>query len=673
MQVTYAITVRTGDRFSAGTYGEISIVLRGEQGESGPHVLDNSLRRDFAAGSVGRYEVYGDEVGRLLSVRLRNEPTLIKDDWFLEYLLVELDGVERRFPFHGWLRGGEEVELLEASASLPQRETSEARAAERREALERRREKYPWGPQALPGLGQLDVSDERPLPKDEAYRGLIDRSYHVTFAATMSKLQLARPLLSRAWNALERLKDLLRFVGVPSVAERWTDDREFARHTLQGTSPLALALTLTRPEGMPLSDEALRGLLDPGVSLDEALASRRVFLLDFPLLEGLPMFRKEEKDGAVRERYAPPARALFYRGADEHLRPVAIQIERRPDAPVFTPNDAPNDWLAAKLFVRCAEGNVHQVLAHAINTHFTVEPFLVAAMRNLAFQHPVYKLMRRHFKYTLAINQGARVTLLAPNGVFDDFMSCGGPEMGHMKLALRAWAQWRFEHMRLPDDLRRRGVDDPQTLPYYPYRDDARPLWEILGAYVRNSLGHFYLTDDDVVEDTEAQEFWRDLITHGVPPERLPYASLSRREDLFDLLHTLIFTVTVAHSAVNNLQFEHYAWVPNAPLGLHRPPPTKKGATTDDDIRAMLPDLDQTMGQVAISRALSTFGEDEEFLLPKDQWSRMYFYEPELIAAQRELFSALRAQVARVDEANRHRAVAYEVLRPDRVPCSITI
>lgn len=672
MNTTYTITVRTGNKLTAGTTGDVSITLRGERGDTGPFVLDKRLHADFTAGSVELFEVKGEDVGELYAVRVRNSPVIVRDDWLLEYLVVEYGGVEGRFPHHHWIKGGEEVELLEASASLPQKATSPERAAARREAVAQRRALYRWGPQAIPGLGQLEVSEAHPLPENEHYRGIAERSYHVTFAATMSKLQLSRPLLATAWNALERMKDLLALVGVPAVSERWRDDREFARQTLQGVNPVAIARADALPEGMTLSDDDLRGLLDPGVTLASALASRRVYQLDFALLEGLPMYRKEHR-GRVQERYAPPVRGLFYRGEDGHLRPVAIQLERRADAPVFTPNDDENDWLAAKLFLRCAEGNVHQVLAHAINTHFTVEPFVVAAMRNLSFQHPVYKLIRRHCKYTLAINQGARTTLLAPNGVFDDFMACGGPEMGHMKLALRSWERWRFADMRLPDDLARRGVDDREALPYYPYRDDALPLWGAIGAYVRNTLAHFYASDDDLTGDVEVQDFWRDLITHGLPADRLPYASMSRVEDLCDLLQTLIYIVSVKHAAVNNLQFEHYGWVPNAPLGMHRPPPARKGVTTLDDVRAMLPDLDQTMGQVAIGRALSTFGQDEEFLLPEEKWSRMYFYEHGPIAAQREFFSALRAQLERVNELNAHRPVPYEILRPDRIPCSITI
>lgn len=671
MSIKYTVTVRTGERLLAGTSGEISIVLRGELGESGVHWLDHPLRRDHQAGSLQVYELHDESLGELVAVQLHNKPVIVKDDWLLESVTIEAGESAWHFAYHRWLKGGESIELLESSASLPQR-LSAGRAAARQREVATRRSRYRWGEQAIPGLGQLEVNEENPLPADEAYRGLADRSYHVTFAETMSKLQLARPLLAHAWSGLERLKDLLRFVGVPSVADRWRDDREFARHALQGTSPQTIAVTTSLPDAMPLTDEALRGLLDPNVTLGDALEARRIFLLDFLILEGLPMFRSV-RDDVVRERYAPPVRALFYRGDDGHLRPVAIQLERRADAPVFTPNDDENDWLAAKLFVRCAEGNVHQVLAHAINTHFTVEPFVVSLMRNLSVQHPVYKLMRRHCKYTLAINQGARVTLLAPNGVFDEFMSCGGPEMGHMKLALRAWEQWRFERLRLPDDLHARGVHDEKTLPYYPYREDALPLWNAIGAYVRNTLTHFYLSEGDLADDAEIQAFWTDLTTNGLPLERMPYRDLSRLDDLYDLLQTVIFTVSVAHSAVNNLQFEHYAWVPNAPLGMHRPPPTRKGVTSEADIRQMLPDLEQTMGQVAIARALSTFGKDEEFLLPQEQWTRMYFYEPGPLAAQREFFSTLRLLSTRIDESNRHRPVPYEVLRPERIPCSITI
>ena len=300
MKTTYTLTVRTANRLFAGTDGNISVILRGELGETAAHVLDRALHDDLRAGAVDVFEIHDEDVGELVAVRVRNTPTVLKDDWLLEYLVVECGGIERRFPLHAWIKGAQEVELLEASASLPQKVRSPERLRARRENVVHRQARYRWGASAIEGLGQLDVSEAHPLPEEEAYRGLVDRSYHVTFAETMSKLQLARPLLLHAWNGVERLKDLLTFVGVPAVAERWRDDREFARHTLQGVSPQCIAQARALPEGMTLTDAELRGLLDPGIDLARALATSRMYLLDLPILEGLPMFRHDDGERSAQ-------------------------------------------------------------------------------------------------------------------------------------------------------------------------------------------------------------------------------------------------------------------------------------------------------------------------------------------------------------------------------------
>ena len=672
MEVTYTITVRTGRKSGAGTDGEVTVALLAEGGDVGPFRLDKRFHNDFEAGAVDTYEVKGPDLGELCAVRVRNAKVAIEDDWLLEEIVVQVGGVTRNFPFYRWVRTDREVLIVEGSACLPQHVRSPRAASIRADNLVLRREAYRWGNADIAGLGQLDVSDGNPIPLDEQYRDLGARSYQVTFAETFGKIQLARPIIAAAWNVLDGLSELLSFGGVPSVSKRWRDDAEFARQTVQGVNPKALELVSAPPAGMPLTDHDVRGLLDPGIGLGTAFRSKRMFLVDFAILDGLPMF-KEVVDGEQRQRYAPPCRALFYRGNDDVLRPVAIQLERDAAAPVFTPNDSPDDWLAAKIFVRCSEGNVHQVLAHAVCTHFTIEPFIIAIMRNVSAQHPLYKLMRRHFRYTLAINQGARKTLIAAGGVFDDFLSTGGPELGHLKLAGRAWEAWRLADQRLPDDLRRRGVDDRKVLPYYPYRDDAQPVWDAVGAYVRETLGAYFKSDADVEGDVEIQAFWTDLVTNGLPIAKLPFERLARVEDLCDLAQTLIFTVSVEHAAVNNLQFEHYAWVPNAPLGMHRPPPRAKGVTSHDEVRRMLPSLDQTIGQIAIGKALSTFGTDEEFLVQDGGWTRPYFREESALAAQRRFVDRLRAQVLQVENANRLRPVPYEILRADRIPCSVTI
>jgi hypothetical protein len=169
------------------------------------------------------------------------------------------------------------------------------------------------------------------------------------------------------------------------------------------------------------------------------------------------------------------------------------------------------------------------------------------------------------------------------------------------------------------------------------------------------------------------QAWWADLTERGFPVEKLPCAQQARVEDLIDILATVIFTVSVQHAAVNYLQYEHYGFVPNAPLCLRKPPSAKKGEIGLADVTAMVPTKSQTLWQVAIGRALSSFGDDEEFLLHEGGWREDYFQEPELAAIRDRFHDRLRAQLAAVKARNAKCAVPYTVLQADRIPCGITI
>ena len=63
-------------------------------------------------------------------------------------------------------------------------------------------------------------------------------------------------------------------------------------------------------------------------------------------------------------RYCCEALGLFYVNKSGHLMPIAIQLRQQPgpENPIWTPNE-PNehDWMLAKLWLRVADANVHQV------------------------------------------------------------------------------------------------------------------------------------------------------------------------------------------------------------------------------------------------------------------------------------------------------------------------
>ena len=65
----------------------------------------------------------------------------------------------------------------------------------------------------------------------------------------------------------------------------------------------------------------------------------------------------------LERRYACPALGLFYVRSDENIVPIAIQLQQVPgkDNPVWTPNDNELDWIYAKMWLRNADAQWHQV------------------------------------------------------------------------------------------------------------------------------------------------------------------------------------------------------------------------------------------------------------------------------------------------------------------------
>lgn len=68
---------------------------------------------------------------------------------------------------------------------------------------------------------------------------------------------------------------------------------------------------------------------------------------------------------------------------------------------VYTPNDPKNDWLFAKMWLGNADFGFFQAITHYGLAHLSTEPIVMATNRRLPPNHPVYKLLKPHFKYHL--------------------------------------------------------------------------------------------------------------------------------------------------------------------------------------------------------------------------------------------------------------------------------
>ena len=83
-----------------------------------------------------------------------------------------------------------------------------------------------------------------------------------------------------------------------------------------------------------------------------------MYLTDYKILENIPRYDVEDD-----KRYVTEPLGLFYVKKNGDLVPIAIQIFQQPSEtnPIWTPNDSEYDWLFAKMWLRTADTQIHQV------------------------------------------------------------------------------------------------------------------------------------------------------------------------------------------------------------------------------------------------------------------------------------------------------------------------
>lgn len=174
------------------------------------------------------------------------------------------------------------------------------------------------------------------------------------------------------------------------------------------------------------------------------------------------------------------------------------------------------------------------MISHLLKCTLVVEPFCVATMRQLSSSHPIYKLLKPHFRYFYQVEQLShcsrfhvlpevnlkyifhnlfysrymlptasllRKHLCERSAGMDKWTSLGAD--GYRALIKAYFKQFTLDELDLPLDLARRGVDRAESLPGYLYRDDGLKLWNALAKFCFKIITHLYKTDDDVKEDTE--------------------------------------------------------------------------------------------------------------------------------------------------------------------------
>lgn len=486
-----------------------------------------------------------------------------------------------------------------------------------------------------------------------------------------------------------QLSNLVTELAVPQGPNPTQDDAEFGRRTVAGTNPVVLR-RVHEAADLPQSFGVLDGHLQAALathgmseadacntSLARAATQGRLYWTDYSILADVPcqdgpdldFFGQSLPSGTARQRFLPAPYGLFYRwgeGERSGLWPIAIQLGTDPQRDeVFTPADDIDLWQRVKAMYLAADFNHHELATHLAGVHFSLEGFAVATARQLHVDHPVSALLSVHTRLLLWNNFLGRQTLTNPRGFTEQLLS-GELTEGSIEIMRRAHQKTDFWDMHFPRELKRRGVDDREALPSYPFRDDGMLLWNALYGFVTQYIEHYYPSSRHIEDDHELAAWVAELrADDGAHVSGFPNAITSTSE-LVDVLTSIIFRSSVFHSGVNYGQFDLQGDPGHVPSAIYADPRRVRDVQMAD----ILPGGETTLTQAGVMYVLADLRGD-----CLAEYNLDWFSDP----AVWPMVARLRQELAQVEQriklANTTTRAdrPYEYLRPSLVTTTANV
>lgn len=472
-------------------------------------------------------------------------------------------------------------------------------------------------------------------------------------------------------SSLEDYRNQFIYIDLPEIANTFHTDEMFAYLRVAGPNPVIIAGMTAPDPRFPVTEAQYQAVMGASDSLQTAMQDGRVYLADYAGLNGALNGTFGARPPAQKYAYAPLAMfAVPVDGATRLLRPVAIQCGQDPtDYPVITPSTGETAWLMAKTIVQIADVNFHEAVTHFARTHALVEPFVVSTHRKLPEAHPLFKLLVPHFQGTLAINHSAHEILVAANGGVNRLLSS---TIDNSRVLIVKGFQGRgFNADMLPRRLKARGVDDVSKLPVYPYRDDGLLIWDAIHNWVEAYVSLYYSSDDAVQQDSDLQEWARDLVAFdGGRLQDFGDQGNGKIETLAYLIEAItmiIFTASAQHAAVNFPQNGIMSFTPAMPTAGYIPATAIGPDATQQDWLDLLPPLDQAQSQLNLVYLLGSV-----YFTKLGHYEADAFTDPKVTAPLTAFQQRLQEIEAMIDRSNLNRPV-YEYLKPSNIPQSINI
>ncbi|XP_052249623.1 allene oxide synthase-lipoxygenase protein-like [Dreissena polymorpha] len=247
---------------------------------------------------------------------------------------------------------------------------------------------------------------------------------------------------------------------------------------------------------------------------------------------------------------------------------------------------------------------------------------------------------------------------------------------GAFELIRRYRTKWRLNvEGTLPANLKERGVDSPKVVSDYPFRDDALLTYNAILQYVTEYVLLYYPSDDVLSKDREIQEWRAEL---DIPIENGGLGVLgvegvdgkfTSRDQLIQVVASIIYTCSAGHAGVNFKQYDEYAFPMNYPSKLRGKPPSDKRSHSERDVLKAIQDRSDQYRLLTIVKILS----EHSFGKPLGNFEIDYVCEQKALDIVEKFREELKKVHETIQERNNKRPIRYDYMDPILIPNSISI
>lgn len=457
-----------------------------------------------------------------------------------------------------------------------------------------------------------------------------------------------------------------------ALFDRWNSDEGFAFMRVAGLCPMLLRPAVDEADlGQCCDIEKVRAHVG-APALAAALSERRVHVIPRAAYQLARTNLRRGNDLAHPRlpRYLSAPTAVFMRKSSDAqtLVPVGIDFDGH------TVCRGESEWDRAKVHFQVADCMHHTYAAHLPQSHFVMEPIVIATRRCFVGadeHHPVARLLRPHMVGTIAVNHLTRATALCRDTPFSEFIAStfeSTLSMAQASFRSRA-AQFSTHYDRWSDEP---GSPVPDDGLVHPFRDDYRTLRECLDEWVAGIL-EVHFRDDASVASDSALARWGDEIRGEDKGTISGFPQLRSRADLQSAVRTIIEIASIQHAAIHFPQTDLGRFAIVAPFYAREPPPSRHDRPGAIKRLATLPDIHAAAWQSFV------LGQADVRWRTLDRLTIDFDHDSERAASERGADERRRRRItaisARIEARNQQLQSLglwpYVHLLPSNIPCSV--